>query len=1104
MLVNGSSLRGEAQEFCPATGLSSPNGDVFLDAQEWYAPVAANLPGQASLPVQPLAQPEPVEGTRPTAAGLPVQSTPSCGRGNFVERTARWISGRAQAVALLFVAAATTLANKRDQFVQQFEDVFGGADAASKDHLMPPPMKGPPMQVHLKPEAVPSTCLVPRKVPYALEEATRAELAAMVDSGLIKRVTQPTPWCSPFLVVLKPKGGIRPVVDYKALNKYVVRPIHPFLAARAAVESIPKSSRYFATLDATKGYWQIRLTDEASLLTTFLTPYGRFRYTRAPMGLSSSGDEFCRRGDEALRGIDGVIKVVDDVLVHAPTLEALELRVRAVLTACRRVRITMSPKKFVFGATSASFVGFVVGPDGYHPDPAKLRAISEFPEPKNITDVRSFFGLANQLNGFTGRVAEALNSLRPMLSSKSAFVWEEPQRDAFRKARRLLSEVPIRAFYDPSKPVILMTDAANTRGLGYALVQGEEHQYQVVASNSRVLSPAEGNYSATELELLAVVWAFDQLKVYLLGLEADQCTVVVDHRPLRGKFNKTLDQEENPRILRLLEKLRPFSFTVDWREGRKHKIADALSRAPVVTADDDEWQPDVEDDRPLTYVSAALVAAVGKTSPWAGGECPPAVRCCYVANSRVDPDGKACAVLADRDHYDEREALVAFNAARADEKFFADHAGQDPEYQDLLAALRSRSRRLPAGLRTQYRAMQDRLSVHNGLVLLDCRRIVVPAGARQTVLESLHAGHQGARRTFDHAALFLHWPLMQRDIEAMCESCEACAPHVPAGRREPLLGDVASAAMEIVGTDLFDHDGRVYLVAVDAFTGYPFARRFAKTPSSRQVIETLMEFFSEFGLPNVIRSDGGRQYESAEFRDFCSVNRIDHRLSSAHYPQSNGLAESAVKRVKNVLRRVSEESAGPRSETYVRLLRGLMEMRATPLQDGLSPAEWMLHRQPRTTVPGSGMPTSAHRRRAKALQRRLAERARARGRVDQHARPLRRNFCPGDKIIAMDHVTKRWSRRGTVVETRNGSRSIRFREGGRTYLRNRKFVKAAPAAPSRRPTPPADDNQDDTTNGASDDGSRGNSDGSEDTSGSPQPQLDRPQRAKRTPARLRD
>ena len=101
--------------------------------------------------------------------------------------------------------------------------------------------------------------------------------------------------------------------------------------------------------------------------------------------------------------------------------------------------------------------------------------------------------------------------------------------------------------------------------------------------------------------------------------------------------------------------------------------------------------------------------------------------------------------------------------------------------------------------------------------------------------------------------------MMQRDIEAMCDSCETCAPHVPVGRREPLLGDVAQAAMEIVGTDLFELDGRVYLVAVDSFTGYLFVRRFARAPSSRQVIEMLMEFFSEFGLPDVIRSDGGHQ-----------------------------------------------------------------------------------------------------------------------------------------------------------------------------------------------------------------------------------------------------
>ena len=163
------------------------------------------------------------------------------------------------------------------------------------------------MDIRLRPGAIPTTCLVPRKVPFALEEATKAELAAMAISVLIHKVSEPTKWCSSFLVVLKPKGGIRPVVGYKGLNKYVVRPIHPFLSARAAVESIPKTSRFFATLDAVKGYWQIRLSDEASRLTTFLTPYGRYRYTRAPMGLSS-GDEFCRRVMKHSRGSKASLK----------------------------------------------------------------------------------------------------------------------------------------------------------------------------------------------------------------------------------------------------------------------------------------------------------------------------------------------------------------------------------------------------------------------------------------------------------------------------------------------------------------------------------------------------------------------------------------------------------------------------------------------------------------------------------------------------------------------------------------------------------------------------------------------------------------------------
>ena len=128
-----------------------------------------------------------------------------------------------------------------------------------------------------------------------------------------------------------------------------------------------------------------------------------------------------------------------------------------------------------------------------------------------------------------------------------------------------------------------------------------------------------------------------------------------------------------------MEKLRPFNFKIDWTEGKKHRIADTVSQSPVVTADDAEWQPDVEDDRPLMYVNAALAAAISRTTGRSSGERPPAVRCCYVAGGSNEAGTATFATSAGQDHRDERTALAAFNAVRADEEFFNEHAEQDPD-----------------------------------------------------------------------------------------------------------------------------------------------------------------------------------------------------------------------------------------------------------------------------------------------------------------------------------------------------------------------------------------------------------------------------------------
>ena len=142
-----------------------------------------------------------------------------------------------------------------------------------------------------------------------------------------------------------PKGDgkrVRLVTDYTGLNKFVVRPIHPFPSVSDIVQSIPASSTCFAKLDVMHGYFQIPLSEEASRLTTFLLPSGRNRYFRAPMGLSSSSDEWCRHSDRVVEGFPWCKKIVDDILIWAPTPQDLEERLRAIVVRCDQLHVTLS------------------------------------------------------------------------------------------------------------------------------------------------------------------------------------------------------------------------------------------------------------------------------------------------------------------------------------------------------------------------------------------------------------------------------------------------------------------------------------------------------------------------------------------------------------------------------------------------------------------------------------------------------------------------------------------------------------------------------------------------------------------------------------------
>jgi hypothetical protein len=466
--------------------------------------------------------------------------------------------------------------------VGRFSDVFQDGEIK--------PMKGKPMTIHLEGDVKPTRALTARQIPVHLRESAAEIIKITIDSGVIVPVDEPTEWISPAFFVPKPKGGARLVCDFTGINRFVRRPVHPFPSPQQLLQCIGHRAKVFATFDAVQGYHQIPLDYESSLLTTFILPSGRYRYTRAPMGLNASSDEWCARSDAALAGVEGVQKIVDDILIWAEDGRQLRDRVDAVLSRCRQNGITLSQKKAKWG-NRVSFAGYIVSSEGVEPEPEKLQAVRDFPSPQDVSSLRSFLGLAVQLGGFVPDLAHMTATLRELLKKGVAYQWLEEHERCFQEVKATLTSPMCVRFFDPDRKTELLTDASRLKGLGYALTQLDGDKRVLIRCGSRSLNGAESRYATLELEALAIKWAIAACKHYLMG--GPTFTVVTDHKPLVPMFKMGLGDVENARVLRYREQLTQYSFDVQWVPGKTHEIADALSRAPIFDPPEDGDGADV-------------------------------------------------------------------------------------------------------------------------------------------------------------------------------------------------------------------------------------------------------------------------------------------------------------------------------------------------------------------------------------------------------------------------------------------------------------------------------------------------------------------------------
>ena len=290
----------------------------------------------------------------------------------------------------------------------------------------------------------------------------------MLKQGVVSEVTAPTEWCAGIVPVLKKDNRVRIQVDLTNLNHAVEREISGLQPRTLGVkQNIHK-------LDAASGFWQLPLHPDSQLLTTFITPFGRYCFKRLPFGISSAPEIFQRAMSQIPVDISGIICHMDDILIHSNSKSEHDKKVRQVLKRLSEAGITLNSKCICqFSQASIKFLGHIVDSSGIKADPEKTRAIRNFPIPGNITDLQRFNCMVNQLGKFIPGLAEINLPLRQLLRKNQSWLWGPAQEEAFQKIKDALLEPHTLAHYDISKPTVIAADACKS-GIRAVMLQVQE------------------------------------------------------------------------------------------------------------------------------------------------------------------------------------------------------------------------------------------------------------------------------------------------------------------------------------------------------------------------------------------------------------------------------------------------------------------------------------------------------------------------------------------------------------------------------------------------------------------------------------------------------
>lgn len=720
------------------------------------------------------------------------------------------------------------------------------------------------------------------RYPHAHKTTVKEQIEDMLKNGIITH--SESPWNAPIWVVPKKsdasgKQKFRVVIDYRKLNDKTIDDRFPIPQIEDILDNLGRSY-YFTTLDLKSGFHQIELDKESRQKTAFSTDLGHFEFLRMPFGLKNAPATFQRAMNSILGNLIGRVCYVylDDIIIFGRSLNEHLENLGKVLDRLASSNLKIQLDKCEFLKRDCEFLGHVITGNGIKPNPEKIKEVEKWNLPKSQKEIKQFLGLLGYYRKFIKDYSKLAQPMTKYLKKDKKLNLNDPQYvQAFEKCKKILTTDPILIYPDFKKPFVLTTDASNF-AVGAVLSQVHEGRDHPVAFASRTLNKHEINYSTTEKEALAIMWAVEKFKPYLYG---NSFTLVTDHKPLTFIKNST----KNLKILRWRLELENYDYTVEYKTGKTNVVADALSRKVELNANETDnlsTSDTLENNPPES--DADTVHSADTSSDFFIHFTERPIN--FYKNQLIFRHATFNTVIHETIFPHHKRTIICsnnFDKQSLTENIKQFHNGK----QTAILAPENLLQLIQEVYRDHFSDSDSHFVITQNMV-----EDVTLEDRQDALIKKEHdRAHRGIQEIERQLKRSFYFPNMVKKIKNYNNSCSTCSQHKY--ERKPYNIKISPRPIERspfqrVHMDIFGMDKHKYLSLICAFSKHLQLIKI-ETRNTIDIQNALTTYFANFGTPRTIVCDHEASFTSIQLKGFLADLGIQMEFSSSS--ESNGQIE---------------------------------------------------------------------------------------------------------------------------------------------------------------------------------------------------------------------